>query len=77
MEEHQIARAGVGRKFQIPSIFRELTVAQNIAYGLEMEKLARREIKGRVAERGEGVDRGGWMPDPGDTAPDHHRDQCG
>ncbi|WP_340117807.1 urea ABC transporter ATP-binding protein UrtD [Pelagibius sp. 7325] len=28
-EEHQIARAGVGRKFQIPSIFRELTVAQN------------------------------------------------
>lgn len=28
-EEHEIARAGVGRKFQIPSIFRELTVRQN------------------------------------------------
>ncbi len=28
-EEHKIARAGIGRKFQIPSIFRELTVAQN------------------------------------------------
>jgi len=28
-QEHEIARAGVGRKFQIPSIFRELTVAQN------------------------------------------------
>ena len=25
-QEHQIARAGVGRKFQIPSVFRELTV---------------------------------------------------
>lgn len=29
-QEHEIARAGVGRKFQIPSIFRELTVDQNM-----------------------------------------------
>lgn len=29
-QEHQIARAGVGRKFQIPSIFRGLTVMQNL-----------------------------------------------
>lgn len=29
-EEYRIARAGVGRKFQIPSIFRELTVRQNL-----------------------------------------------
>ena len=28
--EHRIARAGVGRKFQIPSIFRELTARQNV-----------------------------------------------
>jgi len=28
--EHEIARAGVGRKFQIPSIFRDLTVQQNL-----------------------------------------------
>lgn len=28
--EHKIARAGLGRKFQIPSIFRELTVRQNL-----------------------------------------------
>jgi urea transport system ATP-binding protein len=27
--EHRIARAGIGRKFQIPSVFRELTVRQN------------------------------------------------
>ncbi|MGL3209841.1 urea ABC transporter ATP-binding protein UrtD [Bradyrhizobium sp. BR 1433] len=28
--EHLIARAGVGRKFQIPSVFRDLTVKQNL-----------------------------------------------
>ncbi|MBR1198001.1 urea ABC transporter ATP-binding protein UrtD [Bradyrhizobium sp. AUGA SZCCT0240] len=28
-QEHRIARAGIGRKFQIPSVFRELTVRQN------------------------------------------------
>jgi len=30
LEEHQIARAGVGRKFQVPSVFKELTVAENL-----------------------------------------------
>ena len=29
-EEHEIARAGVGRKFQIPSVFKELTVRRNL-----------------------------------------------
>ncbi|MCC6982091.1 MAG: urea ABC transporter ATP-binding protein UrtD [Bauldia sp.] len=29
-EEHRIARAGVGRKFQIPSVFRDLTVRRNL-----------------------------------------------
>lgn len=28
LEEYTIARAGVGRKFQVPSVFRELTVRQ-------------------------------------------------
>ena len=28
--EHRIARAGLGRKFQIPSVFRELTVRRNL-----------------------------------------------
>jgi urea transport system ATP-binding protein len=32
-EEHKIARAGVGRKFQIPSVFKELTVLQNLQVG--------------------------------------------
>lgn len=30
MEEHEIALAGIGRKFQIPSVFRELTVRENL-----------------------------------------------
>jgi len=30
LEEYMIARAGVGRKFQVPSVFRELTVRQNL-----------------------------------------------
>ncbi len=30
LEEHEIARAGIGRKFQVPSVFRELTVRQNL-----------------------------------------------
>jgi len=29
-QEHLIARAGIGRKFQIPSVFRDLTVLQNL-----------------------------------------------
>lgn len=34
LEEHQIARHGVGRKFQVPSVFRELTVRQNMEVAL-------------------------------------------
>ncbi|QCI68231.1 urea ABC transporter ATP-binding protein UrtD [Phreatobacter stygius] len=30
LEEHQIARAGVGRKFQVPSVFHELSVRENL-----------------------------------------------
>ena len=30
LEEHEIARAGVGRKFQVPSVFRELSVSENL-----------------------------------------------
>ncbi|WP_454631542.1 urea ABC transporter ATP-binding protein UrtD [Bradyrhizobium cenepequi] len=29
-EEHKIARAGIGRKFQIPSVFKELSVRRNL-----------------------------------------------
>ena len=30
MKEHEIARLGVGRKFQVPAVFRELTVRENL-----------------------------------------------
>lgn len=30
LEEHEIARAGIGRKFQVPSVFHELTVRDNL-----------------------------------------------
>jgi urea transport system ATP-binding protein len=29
-DEHRIARAGIGRKFQIPSVFKDLTVRRNL-----------------------------------------------
>lgn len=30
LDEHQIARRGIGRKFQVPAVFRDLTVKQNL-----------------------------------------------
>jgi len=30
LEEHEIARAGVGRKFQVPSVFKDLSVRENL-----------------------------------------------
>lgn len=36
-EEHEIARAGIGRKFQVPAVLRDMTVRQNleVAYSRE------------------------------------------
>ncbi|MDX5362207.1 MAG: urea ABC transporter ATP-binding protein UrtD [Alphaproteobacteria bacterium] len=34
LEEHQIARAGIGRKFQVPSVFKELTVRDNLSVAM-------------------------------------------
>lgn len=33
LKEFQIARSGIGRKFQVPSVFRELTVRENLEIG--------------------------------------------
>lgn len=33
LSEHRIARVGIGRKFQVPSVFRELSVRDNIHIG--------------------------------------------
>lgn len=33
LKEYQISRIGIGRKFQVPSVFRELTVRENLRIG--------------------------------------------
>jgi urea transport system ATP-binding protein len=33
LDDYQIARTGVGRKFQVPSVFRQLTVRENLEVG--------------------------------------------
>ena len=56
--EHEIARAGLGRKFQIPSIFRDLTVRENFEVAAARDPQVwrnlgwglSREARGRVAE---------------------------
>jgi urea transport system ATP-binding protein len=49
-EEHRIARIGVGRKFQVPSVFRELTVQENLS-------IASCKSVGLIANVGFGVSR--------------------
>ncbi|MWB77413.1 urea ABC transporter ATP-binding protein UrtD [Pseudooceanicola sp. 216_PA32_1] len=43
--EHQIARAGVGRKFQIPSVFRDLTVRDNLNVAVSHEPRVFRNLR--------------------------------
>lgn len=52
LEEHDIARAGIGRKFQVPSVFRELTVRENleVAYCKRTAVLANAIQFGRRSE---------------------------
>ena len=51
--EHRIARAGLGRKFQIPSVFRDLTVRQNleVAASDEVGVFANLRIGRRASEQ--------------------------
>ncbi|HLI09992.1 MAG TPA: urea ABC transporter ATP-binding protein UrtD [Alphaproteobacteria bacterium] len=58
MQEHKIARLGVGRKFQVPSVFRELTVREN----LEVAHSKRVGVLGNLlrfgsSARGEGLEK--------------------
>lgn len=43
-QEHEIARAGIGRKFQIPSIFRDLTVQENLEVAAAREPAVVRNL---------------------------------
>lgn len=53
LSEYRIARRGVGRKFQVPSVFRELTVRDNleVAYCKRLGVFANIRRVGRNAER--------------------------
>ena len=44
------AQRGIGFVFQNYALFRYMTVAQNIAFGLELQKMPRAQIKARVKE---------------------------
>src|SRR6185369_403173 len=45
-----VQRRGVGFVFQHYALFRHMTVRRNIAFGLEVQKLPRAEIRARVDE---------------------------
>lgn len=49
--EHQIARAGVGRKFQIPSVFRDLTVHDNLRVAVSHDPSVFRNLRFGMARR--------------------------
>lgn len=44
LKEFKIARCGIGRKFQVPSVFRELSVRENLAIGRSKEPTILRNI---------------------------------
>ncbi|VDC28479.1 urea ABC transporter ATP-binding protein UrtD [Pseudogemmobacter humi] len=57
LKEYKRARCGIGRKFQVPSVFRELTVLENIELArsrnpgiLDSLRVFRTPIRGRVRE---------------------------
>jgi sulfate/thiosulfate transport system ATP-binding protein len=45
-----VQRRGVGFVFQHYALFRHMTVRQNVAFGLEVQKLPRRQVRERVDE---------------------------
>ena len=50
LNEHQIARAGIGRKFQIPSIFRDLSVMQNLEVSASGEPSVFKNLKYSITQ---------------------------
>jgi urea transport system ATP-binding protein len=53
LEEHDIARAGIGRKFQVPSVFKELTVFEN----LDVARCKQTGIAANILRFSSGADR--------------------
>ncbi|EYR78214.1 urea ABC transporter ATP-binding protein UrtD [Shinella sp. DD12] len=44
LREFKIARLGIGRKFQVPSVFRELSVRENLSIGMSQEPTILRNL---------------------------------
>jgi urea transport system ATP-binding protein len=59
MNEQQIARAGIGRKFQKPTVFEALTVTENLELALAGDRRARFAMRARLS--GEQRDRLGEL----------------
>ncbi|QEX18113.1 ABC transporter ATP-binding protein [Hypericibacter terrae] len=58
LEEHQIARKGIGRKFQVPSVFRQLTVRENLSVAHSRRPgVLRNALQLRRGEASEGLDK--------------------
>lgn len=58
LEEHEIARIGIGRKFQVPSVFRQLTVRENLSVAYSKRPgVIRNALQIRRGEASEGLDK--------------------
>jgi urea transport system ATP-binding protein len=58
LEEHEIARIGIGRKFQVPSVFRQLTVRENLLVAHSRQPgVLRNALRFRRGEDTEGLDK--------------------
>jgi len=57
LREAEIARAGIGRKFQKPTVFEQLTVFENLELALKADKRVRRSLRWRLSpEQADRVD---------------------
>jgi len=58
LQEHQIARVGIGRKFQIPSVFQDMTVKENleVAY-CKKNKVLSNLFKFKLGQDEEGLEK--------------------
>ncbi|MBZ0230142.1 MAG: urea ABC transporter ATP-binding protein UrtD [Bauldia sp.] len=58
LDDYQIARAGVGRKFQVPSVFNELTIRQNITVAYcQRTGVFANLLRSSRSEEGDGVEK--------------------
>ncbi len=58
LQEHQIARVGIGRKFQIPSVFQDMTVKENLEVAhCKQNKVLSNLFKFKLGKEEEGIEK--------------------